>query len=143
MKNFYNIEYEVKALIGLFFMMIILTYGVVSFFIENKIMPLELLWEFILLAIIVGLIQFILYNEKFLSKISIKTKTISHYLILLGVLSIFIKYFNWIELWGISFKIFFIIYTAYFILVTLNFYVYKKITGERFNDKLLKYKENL
>ncbi|GAA0824086.1 MULTISPECIES: DUF3021 family protein [Clostridium] len=143
MKNFYNIGYEVKALIGLFFMMIILTYGVVSFFIENKIMPLELLWEFILLAIIVGLIQFILYNEKFLSKISIKTKTISHYLILLGVLSIFIKYFNWIELWGISFKIFFIIYTAYFILVTLNFYVYKKITGERFNDKLLKYKENL
>ncbi|WP_352417015.1 DUF3021 family protein [Clostridium tertium] len=143
MKNFYNIGYEVKALIGLFFMMIILTYGVVSFFIENKIMPLELLWEFILLAIIVGLIQFILYNEKFLSKISIKTKTISHYLILLGILSIFIKYFNWIELWGISFKIFFIIYTAYFILVTLNFYVYKKITGERFNDKLLKYKENL
>ncbi|EEH98993.1 DUF3021 family protein [Clostridium tertium] len=143
MKNFYNIGYEVKALIGLFFTMIILTYGVVSFFIENKIMPLELLWEFILLAIIVGLIQFILYNEKFLSKISIKTKTISHYLILLGVLSIFIKYFNWIELWGISFKIFFIIYTAYFILVTLNFYVYKKITGERFNDKLLKYKENL
>ena len=69
MKNFYNIGYEVKALIGLFFMMIILTYGVVSFFIENKIMPLELLWEFILLAIIVGLIQFILYNEKFLSKI--------------------------------------------------------------------------
>lgn len=126
MKNFYNIGYEVKALIGLFFTMIILTYGVVSFFIENKIMPLELLWEFILLAIIVGLIQFILYNEKFLSKISIKTKTISHYLILLGVLSIFIKYFNWIELWGISFKIFFIIYTAYFILVTLNFYVYKK-----------------
>lgn len=143
MKNFYNIGYEVKALIGLFFTMIILTYGVVSFFIENKIMPLELLWEFILLAIIVGLIQFILYNEKFLSKISIKTKTISHYLILLGILSIFIKYFNWIELWGISFKIFFIIYTAYFILVTLNFYVYKKITGERFNDKLLKYKENL
>lgn len=143
MKNFYNIGYEIKALIGLFFMMIILTYGVVSFFIGNKIMPLELLWEFILLAIIVGLIQFILYNEKFLSKISIKTKTISHYLILLGVLSIFIKYFNWIELWGISFKIFFIIYTAYFILVTLNFYVYKKITGERFNDKLLKYKENL
>ena len=90
MKNFYNIGYEVKALIGLFFMMIILTYGVVSFFIENKIMPLELLWEFILLAIIVGLIQFILYNEKFLSKISIKTKTISHYLILLGVLSILI-----------------------------------------------------
>lgn len=36
-----------------------------------------------------------------------------------------------------------IIYTAYFILVTLNFYVYKKITGERFNDKLLKYKEDL
>ncbi|MCR1951670.1 DUF3021 family protein [Clostridium sp. DSM 100503] len=143
MKNFYNIGYEIKALIGLFFMMIILTYGVVSFFIGNKIMPLELLWESILLAIIVGLIQFILYNEKFLSKISIKTKTISHYLILLGVLSIFIKYFNWIELWGISFKIFFIIYTAYFILVTLNFYVYKKITGERFNDKLLKYKENL
>lgn len=143
MKNFYNIGYEVKALIGLFFTMIILTYGVVSFFIENKIMPLELLWEFILLAIIVGLIQFILYNEKFLSKISIKIKTISHYLILLGILSIFIKYFNWIELWGISFKIFFIIYTAYFILVTLNFYVYKKITGERFNDKLLKYKENL
>ena len=89
MKNFYNIGYEVKALIGLFFMMIILTYGVVSFFIENKIMPLELLWEFILLAIIVGLIQFILYNEKFLSKISIKIKTISHYLILLGILSIF------------------------------------------------------
>ena len=143
MKNFYNIGYEVKALIGLFFMMIILTYGVVSFFIENKIMPLELLWESILLAIIVGLIQFILYNEKFLSKISIKIKTISHYLILLGILSIFIKYFNWIELWGISFKIFFIIYTAYFILVTLNFYVYKKITGERFNDKLLKYKDNL
>ena len=143
MKNFYNIGYEVKALIGLFFMMIILTYGVVSLFIENKIMPLELLWESILLAIIVGLIQFILYNEKFLSKISIKIKTISHYLILLGILSIFIKYFNWTELWGISFKIFFIIYTAYFILLTLNFYVYKKITGERFNDKLLKYKENL
>ncbi|WP_291649693.1 DUF3021 family protein [Clostridium sp.] len=143
MKNFYNIGYEVKALIGLFFMMIILTYAVVSFFIGNKIMPLELLWEFILLAIIVGVIQFILYNEKFLSKISIKIKTAAHYLILLGVLNIFIKYFNWIELWGISFKVFFIIYTVYFILITLNFYFYKKITGERFNDKLIKYKENL
>lgn len=65
MKNFYNIGYEVKALIGLFFMMIILTYGVVSFFIENKIMPLELLWEFILLAIIVGLIQFIYIMKSF------------------------------------------------------------------------------
>lgn len=143
MKNFYNIGYEVKSLIGLFFMMIILTYGLVSLFLGNKTMPLELLWEFILLAIIVGITQFILYNEKFLSKISIKIKTVSHYLLLLGVLSIFIKCFNWIELWGISFKVFFIIYTVYFMLVTLNFYVYKKITGERFNDKLIKYKENL
>ncbi|MDU7242372.1 DUF3021 family protein [Clostridium sp.] len=143
MKNFYNIGYEVKVIIGLFFMTIILTYGVVSLFIGNKIMPLELLWEFILLAIIFGVIQFILYDEKFLAKISIKIKTVSHYLLLLGVISIFIKYFNWIELWGIPFKVFLIIYTVYFILVTLNFYVYRKITGERFNDKLIKYKENL
>lgn len=143
MKNFYNIGYEVKVIIGLFFMTIILTYGVVSLFIGNKIMPLELLWEFILLAIIFGVIQFILYDEKFLSKISIKIKTVSHYLLLLVVISIFIKYFNWIELWRIPFKVFLIIYTVYFILVTLNFYVYRKITGERFNDKLIKYKENL
>ena len=143
MKDFYNRGYELKSLTGLFFMMIILTYGVVSLFIGNKIMPLGLLWEFILLALIISIIQFILYSEKFLSKVSIKIKVVAHYLILLGILNIFINYFNWTELWGISNSIFFMIYTGYFMLVTINFYAYKKLTGERFNDKLIKYKENL
>ncbi|KLE15768.1 DUF3021 family protein [Clostridium sp. C8] len=143
MKDFYNMGYELKSLTGLFFMMIILTYGVVSLFIGNKIMPLGLLWEFILLALIISIIQFILYSEKFLSKVSIKIKVVAHYLILLGILNIFINYFNWTELWGISNSIFFMIYTGYFMLVTINFYAYKKLTGERFNDKLIKYKENL
>ena len=143
MKDFYNMGYELKSLTGLFFMMIILTYGVVSLFIGNKIMPLGLLWEFISLALIISIIQFILYSEKFLSKVSIKIKVVAHYLILLSVLNIFINYFNWTELWGISNSIFFMIYTGYFMLVTINFYVYKKLTGERFNDKLIKYKENL
>jgi hypothetical protein len=143
MKDFYNMGYELKSLTGLFFMMIILTYGVVSFFIGNKIMPLGLLWEFILLALIISIIQFILYSEKFLSKVSIKIKVVAHYLILLSILNIFINYFNWTELWGISNSIFFMIYTGYFMLVTINFYAYKKLTGERFNDKLIKYKENL
>ncbi len=143
MKDFYNMGYELKSLTGLFFMMIILTYGVVSLFIGNKIMPLGLLWEFILLALIISIIQFILYSEKFLSKVSIKIKVVAHYLILLGILNIFINYFNWTELWEISNSIFFMIYTGYFMLVTINFYAYKKLTGERFNDKLIKYKENL
>ncbi|EOR27713.1 hypothetical protein A500_03296 [Clostridium sartagoforme AAU1] len=143
MKDFYNMGYELKSLTGLFFMMIILTYGVVSLFIGNKIMPLGLLWEFISLALIISIIQFILYSEKFLSKVSIKIKVVAHYLILLGILNIFINYFNWTELWGISNSIFFMIYTGYFMLVTINFYAYKKLTGERFNDKLIKYKENL
>ena len=143
MKDFYNMGYELKSLTGLFFMMIILTYGVVSLFIGNKIMPLGLLWEFILLALIISIIQFILYSEKFLSKVSIKVKVVAHYLILLGILNIFINYFNWTELWEISNSIFFMIYTGYFMLVTINFYAYKKLTGERFNDKLIKYKENL
>lgn len=143
MKDFYNMGYELKSLTGLFFMMIILTYGVVSLFIGNKIMPLGLLWEFILLALIISIIQFILYSEKFLSKVSIKIKVVAHYLILLSILNIFINYFNWTELWGISNSIFFMIYTGYFMLVTINFYAYKKLTGERFNDKLIKYKENL
>ncbi|MPM08250.1 hypothetical protein SDC9_54562 [bioreactor metagenome] len=143
MKDFYNMGYELKSLTGLFFMMIILTYGVVSLFIGNKIMPLGLLWEFISLALIISIIQFILYSEKFLSKVSIKIKVVAHYLILLSVLNIFINYFNWTELWGISNSIFFMIYTGYFMLVTINFYAYKKLTGERFNDKLIKYKENL
>ena len=143
MKNFYNFGYELKSLTGLFFMMIILTYGAVSLFLGNEIMHLELLWEFILLALIISVIQFVLYSEKFLTKVSIKIKVVAHYLILLGILNIFINYFNWTELWGISNRIFFMIYTGYFMLVTLNFYGYKKITGERFNDKLIKYKENL
>ncbi|GAA0761151.1 DUF3021 domain-containing protein [Clostridium sartagoforme] len=143
MKDFYNMGYELKSLTGLFFMMIILTYGVVSLFIGNKIMPLGLLWEFISLALIISIIQFILYSEKFLSKVSIKIKVVAHYLILLSILNIFINYFNWTELWGISNSIFFMIYTGYFMLVTINFYAYKKLTGERFNDKLIKYKENL
>lgn len=143
MKDFYNMGYELKSLTGLFFMMIILTYGVVSLFIGNKIMPLGLLWEFISLALIISIIQFILYSEKFLSKVSIKIKVVAHYLILLGILNIFINYFNWTELWEISNSIFFMIYTGYFMLVTINFYAYKKLTGERFNDKLIKYKENL
>lgn len=143
MKNFYNMGYELKSLTGLFFMMIILTYGVVSLFLGNEIMRLELLWEFILLALIISGIQFILYSEKFLTKVSIKIKVVVHYLMILGILSIFINYFNWTELWGISNRVFFIIYTGYFIIVTLKFYGYKKITGERFNDKLMRYKENL
>ncbi len=143
MKNLYNIGHDLKALTGLFFMMIILTYGLVSLFLGNKLMPLELLWEFILLALLISSSQFILYNEKVLSKVSIKIKVVGQYLILLGILNIFIYYFDWSELWGISNRIFFIIYTVYFILVIINFYAYKKITGERFNDKLMRYKENL
>lgn len=143
LKNFYNITYEIKALMALFFMSIIMTYGVISIIVGNKVMPLELLWEFILLGVIIGGIQVITYDERFLSKIQNKIKVLAHYIILLVILIGFIKYFNWVELWGISFNLFIIIYTVYFIAVFLNFYFYKKLTGEKFNDKLMKYKENL
>lgn len=143
MKNLYNITYEIKALMALFFMSIIMTYGAISIIVGNKVMPLELLWEFILLSIITGGIQFIIYDERFLSKIQNKIKVLAHYIILLVILIGVIKYFDWIELWGISFKLFIVIYTVYFIAAFLNFYFYKKLTGEKFNDKLMKYKENL
>ena len=143
MKNFYNIAYEVKALMALVFMSIIMTYGVISILIGNKIMPLELLWEFILLSVIIGGIQVIMYDERFLGKIQNKIKVLAHYIILSIIIIGFIKGFNWIELWGISFNSFIIIYTVYFIAIFLNFYFYKKLTGEKFNDKLMKYKENL
>jgi len=34
-------------------------------------------------------------------------------------------------------------YENNFVAVITNFYAYKKITGERFNDKLLRYKEKI
>ncbi|ASW43443.1 DUF3021 family protein [Clostridium isatidis] len=143
MKNFFNIGYEIKGLMAIYFVSIIFTYGVVSLISGNNIMPLELLWEFLLLAIIIGTIQILLYNEKVLTNISVKVKIAAHFIIQLIILIFFIKYFNWVEFWGIPFSIFIIIYTVYFIGITLNFYYYKKITGERFNDKLLRYKEKI
>jgi Protein of unknown function (DUF3021) len=143
MKTFYNIAYEMKALMALFFMSIILTYGMVCIAMGNNTMPLELIWEFVLLSVLISAIQFLLYDDNFLNDIPTRIKVPVHYIIILLILIIFINYFNWIELWGISFSIFIMIYTFYFIAVTLNFYFYKKITGERFNDKLIKYKEKL
>lgn len=143
MKNFYNISYEIKALMAIYFVSIIFTYGVVSLISGNKVMPMELLWEFLLLAVIIAGIQSVLYNEGFLSNISIEVKIAVHFIVQLIILILFIKCFNWIELWGISFIVFLSIYTVYFIGITANFYFYKKITGERFNDKLSRYKEKI
>lgn len=143
MKNLARISCELQGLISLIFMGMIMTYGFVCLYTGNESMSLSLMWEFVLLSSIYGVIHSVIYSDLILKNSSIAVKLINYFIISVIVLIVFIFAFDWVALWGISFTAMIIIYVLYFFSGAYGFYLYEKITGERFNEKLVSYKKNL
>ena len=141
MKEFFEVTYKIKSLVALFFMGGSFMYFVVSLVSGNKHMPISFLWQMFILALLLTLMQYVIYHDKLLPKVSVKVKVVFHYAILLITLISFIYLFNWFNLKNFKyFIIFYSIYTLYFIIMCMYFSFYYKITGERFNKMLNKYK---
>lgn len=141
MKKLMIITNDIKAIMSMFSISILMTYGFVSLFTGNESMPLGVFWQSLLLGILIGGLQFIMYNKKFFKGISNNARVVIHYIIIFILLISFIRIFNWVELWKIKEWMFIAIYTVFFIQVCVAFAIYTKATGERFNERLISYKE--
>lgn len=136
MKELIEKSYRLKSLWGTFYMGIMLTYGIISFFIDRKELSINLIWEVFILAGLATLFQYFFYWEKFLPKVPVRLKVIIHYITFLISVMIINYIFSWFNI-IVTISVF----TGYFISVCIFFGVFSKITGERFNEKLLDYKK--
>ncbi|MDU1413580.1 MAG: DUF3021 family protein [Clostridium sp.] len=136
MKVFFDKSYEIKSLWGTFYMGIMLTYGILCFFIKNYNISIDLIWQVFIMSAFATFYQYIFYGEYFMVKLNSKLKVGIHYLLFLVTVIVLNNIFNWFN-WLIVFSVF----TFYYVLVSIFYMIYNKSSGEKFNEKLLNYKK--
>lgn len=133
--------YELKALTGMFFMGEVFIYGFISYLNGLDYINILTLCQLLLLAFIIVIFQYFLFTYDKALRISVYIRIIIHYI---SMLSIFIMSSNIFKLFNLSNKSDIIrsifIFTIMYICVFAAMSIYYKITGERFNQKLNKYK---
>lgn len=141
MKEFFDVAYDIKALVSLFFTGGSFIYFIISLITGNKYMPISFLWQMLILSLLLTLMQHLIYHDRLLPKLSVKIKVLFHYILILITLISFIYFFNWFNIKNFrNFIIFYFIYTIYFIAACTYFSIYYRTTGEMFNKMLNKYK---
>ncbi len=135
MKELFDKSYEIKSLCGTFYMGIMLSYGVISFILGKYSVSINIIWQVFILAGLSTLYQYVFYGEYFFPKLNIKIKVFIHYIVFLITMIITNYLFSWFPMILVI-----SVFTIYFLAVSLCFVVYNKISGEKFNKKLLNYK---
>jgi len=141
MKEKLKYLYEIKALTAMFFVGEVAIYSIINYINGIDYIKISVLLQLALLALIIVFLQYMLYTYDKALKISIYVRTIIHYI---SLLSVFIVSSNVFNLFDLSNKknisIFSLGFTIMYILAFISMATYYKITGEKFNEKLNKYK---
>jgi len=141
MKDKLKYLYEIKALTSMFFVGEVAIYSIINYINGIDYIKISVLLQLALLALIIVFLQYMLYTYDKALKISIYVRTIIHYI---SLLSVFIVSSNVFNLFDLSNKknisIFSLGFTIMYILAFTSMATYYKITGEKFNEKLNKYK---
>ena len=140
MKSFFKIAAQFKLLWGIFFTGELIVYMFFAFLKGQTSMPFSLILQLLGIAAIVAAFQLLVDSDaQFYNKLPKAVRLIAHYLIMSILLALLSFAFGWLA--GVQNILSFAgIYTVVFIIFTLVFKLYYKVTGEKFNQKLYNYK---
>lgn len=133
--------YELKALTAMFFMGEVFIYGFISYLNGINYINIITLIQLLFLALIIVIFQYLFYTYDKALKISVYIRTIIHYICMVSIFIISSNVFNLFNLSSmkdISKSV--VLFTIMYMWVFIAMSIYYKITGERFNEKLKKYK---
>lgn len=141
MKNFLIKNLEHKIVAAMFFTSEVIIYILIAPFIGKDSIPVILIWQMILLAILLTLLQYAIYWSKFLENVKTPMKIIMHYISILIFGGIFTVIFNWFDITNIKNLIIAVsVLTVTFVLFVTSVGLYYKFNGDEFNEKLNLYK---
>lgn len=141
MRKFLIRNLELKIVGSMFFTGEVIVYTFIAPFIGQNNLPVSLIWQMFVIAIILTLLQEGIYFSRVLENVKAYIKIIIHYisLLVLGIVSA--NVFNWFDITNIKNIIILIsILTICFVAFSTSVALYYKITGEELNEKLRLYK---
>lgn len=142
MKSFFMITFEMKKICCLFFSGEVVVYAMIAYFLGLDNISLALIWQMVFISLILTLLQYGLYTTNCMKKVKNWIKVLVHYTLLLVFGILFAKLFNWFDLSDVKLlSIAILIGTTCFLSISGSIYIYTKLTGEKFNEKLKIYKD--
>lgn len=142
MKAFFINTFEIKKICCLFFSGEVVVYAIIAYFLGLDSISLSLIWQMVLISLILTLLQYGLYTTNCMKKVKNWIKILIHYTLLLGFGAVFARLFNWFDLSDVKLlSIAVLIGTTCFVSISGSIYIYTKLTGEKFNEKLKIYKD--
>lgn len=104
-------------------------------------MELSMLWQLLILSFVVGILQWIAFDEDVIKKMKYVYRNIIFLIPFFAILSGSAFIWNWFDTTKLSYWLIFIgIFILAYIGISIGFLIYFKITGQKYNEKLEEYK---
>lgn len=134
----------IKFYVGIFFSSEILLYACLAPLWELKSISLPLIWQMLLIAMIITIIQYIIYTSDIFRKWKTLSKVLFEFILMMVIGYILAIVFKWFDITNIKSNIIYqIIYNSSFWISAYSIYLYNKVTGDDLNRKLKIYKSNI
>jgi hypothetical protein len=141
-KKYMELIVQFKFVWGLFFTASILLYSIVSMFIGKTSMDFILIWQFVAITMLLTFIHYLIFGEFINISLSPKFKVLVHFVLCYITMLVSVNILSWIDISSLySVGIFTVGYVTLYLSLTLSFFIYYKITGEKLNNKLAIYKQ--
>lgn len=142
MKKSMEFLVQFKFVWGLFYAASIVFYTIINSVLGRTYMEFKVVWQLFLLSIVIVIIQYLIFGEFLLSKLSLKQKIFIHFPLCYLTILTFLYIFGWTDLSNLtSIKYYTAIYLFLYFAIINSLYMYYKATGEELNSKLAIYKE--
>lgn len=142
MKKAMEFLFQFKVVWGLFFASTVIIYTIVNMLLGNTSMEFIVIWQLFLLSIILVVIQYLIFGEFILTKLSLKQKFLIHFILCYFTILIFIIAYGWMDYRDFSsLGLYSAVYTLFYLGILNSLRWYNKATGEELNSKLAIYKQ--
>ena len=142
MKKIMEFLFQFKMVWGLFFASTVIIYTIVNMLLGNTSMELVVIWQLFLLSIVLVVIQYIIFGEFMLTKLSLKQKFLIHFTLCYFTILTFIITYGWMDYRNFSsLRLYSAVYALFYLAILNSLRWYNKATGEELNSKLAIYKQ--
>ena len=142
MKKALEFLLQFKVVWGLFFATTVIIYTVINMLIGNSYMKFTVIWQLLLLSTALVVIQYLIFGEFILNKLSQKQKFFIHFIFCYLTILVFIIVYGWMNIKILSsLALYSGVYIISYLGILNSLYWYNRLTGEKLNSKLAIYKE--
>lgn len=140
MKRFIEVTLALKNMAGLCFTGTILIYMVVGWFFGLRAVTFSLLWQFLAIAIICGVLQFVFFSGNVVKTMRYSLRVLCFGAPLYLCVSVLAMVFRWFPMRPMSWLVFTGIFLAILVVLAVVFELYFKLVGRQYNQILQDYK---